>query len=216
MVNRSTPEAPQARGTEPVKAPLSSSRRRLLKAGAVPVGLTLASQPVRAWHCNTASAWGSAQVNATASVTARAADAEIVNECWTITEWKNNTYHSPVGYPWCKLGTQSSTYGVTGTSKNYTLATLFGSSGPFPKGCSGSQTVWYVLNNGTTFQKYMVVAKLNAKLLPGTVGQCLKSNTSDQITAMLDGVYSPNGVDGSGWDESKIMSYLYDNWIVRP
>jgi hypothetical protein len=48
-------------------------RRRLLKVGATgaSVALTLTSRPARAWHCNSTSAWGSAQLAPTTSTTAR-------------------------------------------------------------------------------------------------------------------------------------------------
>src|ERR1700758_2531430 len=81
-------------------------RRRLLKAGATgaSVALTLTSRPARAWTCNSTSAWGSAQLAPTTSTTARNALHGLSDDCWSITEWVNNTSHGSLGQPWPHLG----------------------------------------------------------------------------------------------------------------
>ena len=84
-----------------------TSRRRLIKLGGVaaPVALTLTSRPVMAaWHCNTTSAWGSAQINPNQSTTARNANNQLVDETWTIANWKDNTTRAGLGMPWTSLG----------------------------------------------------------------------------------------------------------------
>ena len=195
-----------------------ASRRRLLKAGAtgVPVALTLTSRPVLAWHCNTASAWGSAQMTPNQSTTARNAANQLADNTWSITDWQNNSTGVVGTYPWVKLGTQSSTNGVTSNSKKYTIASLFSNTGgTYPTGLMGTDTVWDKIMNGSTFQKYMIVAKLNAKLIP-SVATCLKSDGVDQLQYMLDGSYAPSNLKGTQtWGQGQIQTYLYENYIVR-
>lgn len=194
-------------------------RRRLLKLGAssVPVALTLTSRPVLAWHCNTTSAWGSAQMMPNNSTTVRNAANQLPDESWTISDWLYNTPGGVGSYPWVRLGTQYSTSGVTSASKNYTIASLFSDTGGvYPVGLNGTDKVWYKINTGSTFQKYMIVAKLNARLIPN-VASCLKSDGGiDQLRYMLDGSYTPpNTTGGSTWGMAEIQNYLYNNWIVR-
>ncbi|MGI4848223.1 MAG: hypothetical protein ACRYGK_08815 [Janthinobacterium lividum] len=77
-----------------------SKRRRFIKGGAaaVPVALTLTSQPVMAWHCNSTSAWGSGQLqNNTGSVAARNELNRSGDECFFINQWKTNN-----GSPWAR------------------------------------------------------------------------------------------------------------------
>ena len=192
-------------------------RRRLLKAGAagVPVALTLASRPVLAWHCNTTSAWGSAQMMPNQSTTARNAANQLADESWTIYDWQTNT--ASLGrYPWVVLGTQTSTSAVTTASKNYTIAWLFSDTGGvYPSGLSATDRIWTKIKYGTVFQQYMIVAKLNSKLIPN-VATCLKSGGVDQLQYMLDGSYSPSNLKGAqSWGQNEIQTYLNSNWIVR-
>ena len=194
-------------------------RRRLLKLGAssVPVALTLASRPVLAWHCNTTSAWGSAQMMPNASTTARNYANRLLDESWGISDWLYNTPAHVGSYPWVRLGTQYSTNGVTSASKNYTVASLFSDTGGvYPLGLNGTDKVWYKINTGSSFQKYMLVAKLNAKLIPN-VASCLKSDGGiDQLKLMLDGSYTPPNTTGAPtWGIAEIQNYLSNNWIVR-
>ena len=193
-------------------------RRRLLKAGAtgVPVALTLTSRPVLAWHCNTTSAWGSAQMMPNQSTTARNAANQLADNTWSITDWQNNSTGVVGTYPWVKLGTQLSTNGVTLNSKNYNITSLFnGTGGTFPIGLLGTDKVWDKLMHGSTFQQYMIVARLNAKLIPN-VATCLKSGGVDQLQYMLDGSYSPSNLKGAqSWGQNEIQTYLNSNWIVR-
>ena len=74
-----THQQPSATPATAAGTVVSQRRRRFIQAGVVPVGLTLASRPAMAWHCNTTSAWGSAILrNGGASVQARA-DAAVIN-----------------------------------------------------------------------------------------------------------------------------------------
>ena len=190
-------------------------RRRLLKVGAagVPVALTLTSRPVLAWRCNTTSAWGSAQMMPNQSTTARNSAHQLADDSWTIDNWLQNTRGVMGTHPWVTLGTQSSSYGVSDVSKNYKISKLF-TAGAYPSGLSGSDKVWKKIESGTTFQKYMIVAQLNAKLIPN-VASCLKSNGTDQLKEMLDGNYTPPNAGAPSWNSAQIQNYLYNNYIVR-
>jgi hypothetical protein len=206
---------------------LQKRRRMLLRvgAGSVPVTLTLASRPARAWHCNTSSAWGSAQVNPNASTTARNAQNDLVNETWTITNWKDDSSRASLGTPWDKVRVK---WGLSGNAsqvkRSFTVAQLFG-SGSIPTGLARTDKVHKLLNDQTNtgsyrsvtvFQKYMIVAKLNAMLVPN-VATCLQSFGKDQLNDMIDGTYQPSNIKTTGpWSEQTIRDYLYENWIVRP
>src|ERR1700761_1506560 len=187
-------------------------RRRLLKLGAsgASVALTLTSRPARAWHCNTTSAWGSAQLMPTTSVTAREGAHEIGDECWSITEWCNNTVHGSLGAPWPHLGCNTTTQ-----INAYTCKTLYAPYGGMPTGLSGSQSVMDRLKNGTQFQKYMLCARLNAKFVPA-VQTCLNNNLTDQLPLMASGTYSPPNLPGVVWNQAEIINYLSSNWMVQP
>ena len=187
-------------------------RRRLLKLGAsgASVALTLTSRPARAWHCNTTSAWGSAQLAPTASTTAREGSHEITDECWSITEWCNNTAHGSLGQPWPHLGCNT-----TSQINGYTCATLYAPYGGMPVGLSGSNSVMDKLKNGTQFQKYMLCARLNAKFVTA-VQTCLRNNLTDQLPLMASGTYSPPNLPGVVWNQTEIINYLGSNWMVQP
>ena len=207
----SQPPAPAA----PDDAARIARRRRFLKAGAtaVPAGLTLASRPVLAWHCNTTSAWGSAQMMPNQSTTDRNIAKQLEDETWTIADWKNNTQGGVGKYPWVELRTQTSTNGVTDNSKKTKISYLFG-SGPFPVGLSANNKIWDKITNGTEQQKYLIVAKLNSRLIPN-VNSCLSSNGVNQLTSMLGGTYVPPNAGARTWTWADIKKYLEQNWIVR-
>ncbi len=187
-------------------------RRRLFKLGATgaSVALTLTSRPARAWHCNTTSAWGSAQLAPTASTTARQTSHEITDECWSISEWCNNTAHGSLGQPWPHLGCTTTTQ-----INNYTVGTLYQPYGGIPSGLSGSNKLMDKLKNGTQFQKYMLCARLNAKFV-SAVQTCLRNNLTDQLPLMASGTYSPPNLPGVVWNQTDIMNYLTNNWMVQP
>ena len=187
-------------------------RRRLLKIGAsgTSVALTLTSRPARAWHCNSTSAWGSAQLAPTTSTTARNTAHETGDECWSISEWVNNTSHGSLGLPWKKLGCST-----TSQINSYTVGTLYGSKGGIPDGLLGSNKLMDKLRNGTLFQKSMLVARLNANLIP-SVQTCLLDNMNDQLTLMAKGSYQPPNLPGVTWNKDDIVKYLSSNWMAQP
>lgn len=218
-----TTEAAQAptQGAD-AQAVAIARRRRFLKIGAasVPTGLTLASRPVRAWHCNTTSAWGSAQINPIQSTKTRNGLTQVYDESWTIANWRTNTVRLKVSGtpPWAVLFNGRTDCKTSGTvspyAKAYTIGTLF-SGASIPAGLSSGSYVWTVLNSGSKFQQYIVTAWLNAKLL-GTVASCLTSNGSNQLALMLSGTYTPPNLNGAPWGQTEIINYLFNNWIVRP
>jgi hypothetical protein len=208
--SRESPAA-EAQGLEAGLAANGLKRRRLLKVGATgaSVALTLTSRPARAWHCNSTSAWGSAQLAPTTSTTARNTSHELTDECWSITEWVNNTSHGSLGQPWPHLGCTT-----TSQINSYTVGTLYKPYGGIPIGLTGSNLLMNKLKNGTQFQKYMLVARLNAKFV-SSVQTCLRNNLSDQLPLMASGTYSPPNLPGVVWNEAEIIQYLDSNWIVK-
>ena len=206
------PAAAAPLGIESGLAANGLKRRHLLKVGATgaSVALTLTSRPARAWHCNSTSAWGSAQLAPTTSTTARNTSHEIGDECWTITEWVNNTSHGSLGQPWPHLGCTS-----TGQINAYTVGTLYKPYGGIPTGLTTSNSLMNKLKFGTQFQKYMLVARLNAKLVPN-VQTCLRNNLTDQLPLMASGTYSPPNLPGVVWNQAEIIQYLSSNFMVQP
>jgi len=187
-------------------------RRRLFKLGAstATVAMTLTSRPARAWHCNSTSAWGSAQLAPTASTTARTGSHEIDDECWSITEWCNNTSHGSLGQPWPRLGCSTTTQ-----INAYKVGTLYAPYGGIPLGLTGNNYLMDRLKNGTQFQKYMLCARLNAKFV-ANVQICLRNNLTDQLPLMASGTYSPPNLPGVVWNQAEIIQYLSSNWMVQP
>lgn len=222
MMNPTEVQKPASAADTALDASLMAQRRRRraflkVSAGVVPVTMTLASRPVRAYSCNTSSAWGSAQINPTASVTARTAAHDLDFSAWTISNWQNNTtgLSSPATQPWNALFALLSPSGsVTSFRNNYTIGDLFGSV--LPTGLTAGQKVNTVINaTGTTpLQLHLVIAKLNAKLLPTTVQDCLNTNSVDQLTDMLDGAYTTS--NGQIWGSAEIIAYLEANGIAVP
>ena len=206
------PAAAAAQGIEPGLAANGLKRRRLLKVGATgaSVALTLTSRPARAWHCNSTSAWGSAQLAPTTSTTARNTSQELSDECWTITEWVNNTSHVTLGQPWPHLGCTNN-----GQINTYTVGTLYAPYGGIPAGLTTTNSLMNKLKYGTQFQKYMLVARLNAKFV-SNVQTCLRSNLTDQLPLMASGTYSPPNLPGVVWDQAQIIQYLSSNYLVQP
>jgi hypothetical protein len=59
------------------------------------------------------------------------------------------------------------------------------------------------------------VARMNTILVPN-VKSCLTSSTyEDQLKLMATGTYSPSNLGGVVWNQTMIMQYLEQNWIVR-
>jgi hypothetical protein len=199
-----------------------TSRRRLIKLGgiAAPVALTLTSRPVMAWHCNTTSAWGSAQINPNQSTTARNALNQLIDETWTIENWKHNSTRAGLALPWTSLGQafgvaiQTTNPSGANYYKNLTASWLFASVG-LPVGLGANDKLWEKICNGSQWQKYMIVARMNTKLIVN-VKSCMTSSTHvDQLRLMATGTYSPSNLGGVVWNQTMIMQYLEHNWIVR-
>ena len=204
--------AAAAQGDKAGLAPNGLKRRRLFKLGAstATVALTLTSRPARAWHCNSTSAWGSAQLAPTASTTARNGAHQTDDECWSISEWCNNTSHPGIGQPWAALGLTKQK-----DINAYSCASLYAKSGGMCTGLKSTDSVLAKLQGGTQFQQYMLCARLNANLR-STVAACLKTNAADQLPLMASGSYSPPNLPHVTWNQAEIIQYLSSNWMVQP
>lgn len=188
-------------------------RRRFLKAGATiaPVALSLTSRPVLAWHCKSPSAWGSEQLNPKSSL--QAGKIGLADESWTITNWGDNSTRAGLPLPWDTLKKAvNSSQTVTNFRNSYTIASLYAGL-TIPSGLTGTQKVKDVIKTGSQFHKYLVVARLNFKLI-GNVSKCLTHDGVDQLNLMANGVYQP--LPNKTWHSQDIQSYLYNNWVVRP
>lgn len=196
---------------------LASARRRhfiKMGAGALPVGLTLASRPVLATSCMSASAWGSTVgvAQTTSQYTRAAAKAKTISGAYTLSQWKSA---SPACGGWTSLG-------LTTTRTTYTVGALCGSS--IPTGLTSTSTVWGVLTGtGTTlaeqFQRAMIVAWLNFKV-SAPVNACLTDPSRpslNQLTTLGSiGSAGGTGPDGKQWSQQTVIDYLNLNWVSRP
>lgn len=199
----------------PPEAAVAETRRRLLKAG-VPIVLTLASRPVLAWHCKSPSAWGSEQINPHTSLKPGHDAGALPDESWTINNWINNTSRAGLGQPWNVLGLDTTHPNNANYYKKYKVSTLFAGLN-IPIGLNGTEFVWdYISHHAASFQTYMIVARLNYKLIVD-IRKCLTSyGGSDELNRMATGSYSPPNIPNVLWNQSDIMSYLQNNWIVVP
>lgn len=189
-------------------------RRGFIKlgAGAVPASLTLAAQPVMAWHCNSPSAAASAAISANASVQTRTAQAAITDECWSIVQWQNNTSRSGLGRPWTRLEQ------VTGrTRSSCTVNHVFGSTTkPYGLSNQGNNNAYTVLRSLSvgSFEAVILVARLNY-LCVASVRECLGGNREDELSQMSTGLYNPSDNHSIQWGAQQIIDYLHNNWIAR-
>ena len=179
-INDSQP-TPQAQA--PVDAAarqLASARRRnFLKIGgaAVPTVLTLASRPVMAWDCNTASMWGSVQGISTAHssflrarVKVGAKSTYFADETYTKANWCANSTRAGLATPWGALGV------ALGKPAGWTDFKSLKISNVVPSpifGVTLSNNLWSYLNAGADEYGYlMVVAWLNYVTLGQTGTGC--------------------------------------------
>lgn len=200
---------------------VSSRRRRFLQAG-VPVGLTLASRPVMAWHCNTTSAWGSAVLrNGGASVQARAAAAVLTNtECWTISNWVNNSVRAAVSSspPWSFVAAYwYAGRSVTYCKKNLTVAKVF--PGGLKNVSPNAKVSDLFAANAGSYATMMLVARLNTMFAGHNVAQCVVSSTGEdmlvKMAALGPNSFKPNNAGSTApWTESDFRNYLYSNYLV--
>lgn len=216
-----TPQQPSAAPTPVAGAVVSQRRRRFIQAGVVPVGLTLASRPVMAWHCNTTSAWGSAVLrNGAASVKARASAAVINNtECWTVVQWRDNTTAPKVrngALPWnFAIAKWCSGKSVADARLAITVAQVF------PKGLktvSGNLKIYDVLQKTSSYGALMLTARLNTLFAQNGVAQCViaadGSDQLEQIAKLGPNAFKPLNSSGAYWNEDDIRNYLASNWLV--
>jgi len=226
-MDNSSDNTPQSSATPtPVKGSVvSQRRRRFIQAGAVPIGLTLASRPAMAWHCNSTSAWGSAILrDGGASVKARAASKLVQdNECWYVTDWKNNTGRSIVcggTLPWRfvnpKFFTSKSATDYQYAKDNLKVNQLY------PGGLNGvvGTTKVFTLISGSpnSYGAAMCVARLNT-LFAGDgadkIKQCTFTTSGDMLDKMSKPNFKPANSSGAAWTTAEIQQYLSDNWIAR-
>jgi hypothetical protein len=166
---------------------VASTRRRFIKGGlsVAPVLLTLHSRPVLAWQCQSPSAFCSGNASHPQTV----AD----EGCKTISYWQTcSSYPSTCGF---------------------TKATLFKNVYSCSDTTLGSKTVDTVLRTGSTFQKYMLAARLNIVSSSGAA-QCL---SKADLNEMWTGCYNATGYcpsPGITWTATDIQNYLKTNWIV--
>jgi hypothetical protein len=235
--SQSTPPAP-ASVDAAARQLASARRRRFIKLGgaAVPTALTLASRPVMAWHCNTASTWGSAQGMSNSAYT-RSQDINRLfpDETYTTYCWLTNTTRGGLsGNPWGRvpLGCNTTTTNASTYYKGYTVAKLLSGTGATIAGVNTADTVWSILNgspkrpatstfngtfvNGTStcgeFQKLMLVAWLNFKVLNGTLSKCLMPGSTNVLVKF--GNMSYVDPTGATWTQAKIISYLKKNFVA--
>lgn len=232
-----TPQAPAAVDAAAARQLASARRRRFIKLGgaAVPTALTLASRPVMAWHCNTASTWGSAQGMSNSSYT-RSQDAARLfpDETYTLNNWLNNTKRSTLAAnPWqqAPLNRNVMSTGDAAYFKFMTVGQLLSGTGATSiAGINNGDTVWSILNgsakkprapfNGTyvtgssscgEFQKLMLVAWLNYRVLNATLSKCLKPGTTNVLISFGNNTYvGPKGA----WGQTDVVKYLKKNWIA--
>ncbi|MGM9481719.1 hypothetical protein ACS5PN_11105 [Roseateles sp. NT4] len=238
---QSTPQAPASVDAS-VRQLASARRRRFIKLGgaAVPTALTLASRPVMAWHCNTASTWGSAQGMSNSSYT-RSQDLNVrlfPDETYTTSCWINNSARANLGSnPWAlsplSRDTTAANYKTAGYYKNYTVGQLLSGTGASGiTNVNNSDTVWSILNGtpqkvdpvksygyfvpGTTtcgeFQKLMLVAWLNFKVQSSVLNKCLKPGATNVLVKFSDASYI--GPTGAQWTPAQIVTYLKKNFVA--
>jgi hypothetical protein len=210
----------------------SNSRRRWIKLGTagVPIVATITSQPVMAWHCYSASAWGSAQMvsNVGSAKTRRDATQVDGTECWSISNWVNNILYAPANAtykPWKVLAM------ARYASPNNTIAYAQANckvSDIFPGGLSGvagTVTVYNVVIGSNTFARAITVARLNslyasakALILKCVVPTSGAATGIDQILEMakLGGNYKAPNSTTKSWTTADIEAYLNASYLAVP
>jgi len=225
-----TPQAP-ASVDAAARQLASARRRRFIKLGgaAVPTALTLASRPVMAWHCNTASTWGSAQGMTNSSYT-RSQDALRLfsDETYTVACWVGNTTRSTLASnPWAQtpLSCNTTNSSYANYYKKYTVASLLAGTGATISGISDtSDSVWKILkndsvnyplksgNSSTEFTRLMLTAWLNFKVLNATLNKCLMPGTTNVLVKL--GNCSYIGPTGALWNQADVVKYLKKNFVA--
>lgn len=227
-MDNSSDTTPQSSATptpvSPVKGSVvSQRRRRFIQAGVVPVGLTLASRPAMAWHCNSTSAWGSALLrDGGASVKARAATAVINNtECWNVSNWTGNTVRGEVSpmTPWGVVSAQAFRgKGDDYAKKNLLIKNVF-PAGHWQFGPNVKVTDAFATGGSAGIGTLVLVARLNAMFAGHRVAECALSNGVDMIQKMAStgpGLFKPTNSTGLAWAEKDYRRYLVENYLALP
>lgn len=227
---QSTPQAP-ASVDAAARQLASARRRRFIKMGGavVPTALTLASRPVMAWHCNTASTWGSVQgLNNSAYARSRQENVTwIVDETYTVANWVANTGRGGLAsLPWTLTPLSCSTDPkVSKFYQNYTVAQLLSPDSASIYGITDtSDSVWRILKNDTKypikagntsneFTRLMLAAWLNYRVLSSTLDRCLKPTKTTNTLVKL-GSRTFVGPTGKRWYEAEVITYLKGNYVA--
>lgn len=228
---QSTPQAPASVDVA-ARQLASARRRRFIKMGGavVPTALTLASRPVMAWHCNTASTWGSVQgLNNSAYARSRQENVTwIVDETYTVANWVANTGRAGLAsLPWtlaplgCSTDSKASKF-----YQKYTVSQLLSPDSASIYGITDTtDSVWRILKNDPTnyplkfgntsneFTRLMLAAWLNYRVLSSTLNRCLKPNGVNNVLVQL-GARSYVGPTGKKWLESEVVTYLKGNYVA--
>lgn len=225
-----TPQAP-ASVDSAARQLASARRRRFIKLGgaAVPTALTLASRPVMAWHCNTASTWGSAQGMSNSSYT-RSQDSTRLfsDETYTVACWVGNSTRSTLAAnPWAQspLSCNTTTSSTSNYYKKYTVASLLSGTGATISGITDTtDSVWKILKNdptyyplksgntSTEFTRLMLTAWLNFKVLNATLNKCLMPGPTNVLVKLGNATYV--GPTGATWNQADVIKYLKKNFVA--
>lgn len=209
-----TPEAPVS-GDVSAQTLASARRRRLIKlgAGAVPVAMTLASRPVMATDCITASAWGSVQGLLNTSQYKRAYKNKVViSGAHNVATWATTGCAG-----WTEL-TKATTKSRTACLISHVLS---GSGVSSTAGLTSSLSVWTVLTGSSstysTYQKTMLAAWMNWKI-SATSKQCLASKTDGTVNRLkeLGALPATGSVNlwGKQWYRADAVTYLTSNFLA--
>ncbi len=216
-IDSAAPQAPHGVDAAAQAQLASARRRRFIKmgAGAVPVALTLASRPVMATNCISASAWGSVQGLAGSSQFIRAQGKAISQTGYcTLASWQTTACAG-----WGKLGLTAT------TCKTYKLSTLLAASGLSTTAGilnpSNVVNVWDVLTTTspvayTSYQKTMVAAWLNYATLPNAK-LCVTDTTNVAVNRLKDLGNIPAGgstLFGKPWTQAGVVTYLTSNYLA--
>jgi hypothetical protein len=203
----------------------SARRRRFLKVGTgvVPVALTLASRPVMATQCLSASAWGSFQGLAVnnSQYTRLQKKSVKLSGTYSLSAWCGVNGSTPSCSGWARIPSCTSSTGI----KAYAVSSLCAGV-TIPTGLTGSLKVWDVLTKkvgGTyaysSYQRSMVCAWLNYRSqASGTVSRCVVDSTRGlnqlNLLSAIPSGGTGKGPDGKPWSQDKVITYLQTNWLA--
>jgi hypothetical protein len=211
--SQSTPGAPASVAVS-AQALASARRRRFIKlgAGAVPVAMTLASRPVMATNCITASAWGSVQGLAGTSQYNRALSKKIVvSGAYSASQWGA----TPACAGWTALGCASST-----ARTSYTVSQVLNGTGlTSTASLTGSLKVWDILKTNSGYSEYqrtILAAWMNWRIST-TAKSCLSSTTDGTVNRLKElGSIGSAGqrLWGKLWYQADAVTYLKSNYLA--